>query len=97
MYKYRITTIRLDTSIPWYTKDPTVVNHIQTTYHDTGMKSSEIFDDSSDDNINIIEVTFVDIESYIVFVSDPIVTAYIDDRRAYEESNGIIRFREDIN
>jgi hypothetical protein len=42
------------------------------------------------------EVTFSDIGQFYKFVEDPIVAAYVARRKAYEEENNIIRFKQVI-
>jgi hypothetical protein len=97
MYKYRITTIK-NSTIEWYQKDPVLEAHLTESYINTGiMTLTTVVSESHDDTDVIIkDVTFLDEESFLNFKSDPLVIAYIQGRKAYEASNGIVRIKENI-
>ena len=95
MYKYHLTTIRLDSSVEWYTKDSETERHLKETYYDTNIMTVVDTVDSSED-VLVKEVTFSDIGQFYKFVEDPIVAAYVAQRKAYEEENNIIRFKQVI-
>lgn len=96
MYKYRLTTIRLDSAVEWYTKDQITESHMQERYYDTKIMTVEEDTINSSQDILIKEVTFSDIEQFYTFTTDPVVVAYIALRNAYEEEHEITRFKEVI-
>ena len=97
MYKYRITTTKNSTT-EWYQKDPVIEAHLIESYINTEVMSMTTISDETSNDVSILikEVTFLDEKSFLGFKADPLVTAYINSRNAYEYNNSIVRIKENI-
>jgi len=92
MFSYILTTIRANSTTPWYEKSPEVENHIQIYYRDPGYENSVIIE--STDFVLKKEVNFISEEKYNDFLQDPIIKSYLTERRLYEEEHEITRLKE---
>jgi hypothetical protein len=92
MYKYRISTTRTSTDVEFYKNPDEVGAHINNVYIATGILT--ITEETRDEYILSKVYTFISEEAFNNFKVDPIISQNIQDRKAYESENEILRWKE---
>jgi len=91
-FKYTITSIRSDTSIPFWEFPTDIQEYINTTYKNTGEFQDRVITISEDECIQTINSTWISKSAWVPFRDDPILVPMWGDRTQYNFKHDILFF-----